>query len=496
MENPELVLAKRQELELLSQKLKLMKSFGLSFYRPHEKQDAFHRAAGYKHRLWESGNRSGKSTGGVAEDCSFLLGYRPFYSESDPARTVGIPQGRPLRGLVVCNDWKKVGEVFTSRRGEEGKIWRFLPPGFVKDTKSNHEGVIDKIECENGSLLNFTCVSAWKSNPGSVESVDYDFAHFDEPLPKAMYTGVARGLVDRDGSDWFTLTPKAEPWIHSEFFPARKSKEKLFVVGRKWAQRGSTYDNPHLKAEGRDDWIKSLSRDQVECLIEGIPMQLAGLVYKEFNYDVHVLEKPLRGWNALDQPPPEATIYVAMDVHPQTPHHVMFVALLPHNVSVIYDEIFLACGTAELARLVLAKIANRFCVRIICDPLAFITHPVSGLSMADDFAANGLYVSKASKARSQGILLGKEWLSRPNAFFVSQHCEETVNEFSNHAWDEKANKPRDEDDHAMENFGRLAIERPVWLDQETMKYNAVEPITFNTTDLGELPDLDFNHSEY
>lgn len=493
----ELLALKRKKLELQRKKLDLMQNYGLAYYKPHAKQHAFHSACTrlgpdgkpIRHRLWESGNRSGKSTGGVAEDCSWLMGFRPFYGSNDPARIAGIPQDHPVKLLVITTDWDKVDEIFTSQRGDEGKLWRMLPRGFVKSTKRNHSGAIETVECVNGSILRFDTVKSWSVNPAGLESSDWDAIHVDEPCPKKMYDAAARGLMDRKGCSWFTLTPMEQPWIHAMFFPGRKSKDAISITNSRWGQRGSTRDNPHISEEAIADFVSGLKRDEIECRIDGIPLQLSGLVYKQFDYDRHVLDKPLLGWNSFSQPPQNATIYVAMDVHPQTPHHVMFLAVLPFDISVIYDEIFVHCAPSELARQILAKTAGRFLIRTICDPLAFIQHPETGLSMADTFAANGLYVGKASKARAQGILQGQEWLLRKSGIYVSPECEETISEFANHAWDTRENKPRDEDDHAMENFGRLAIERPRWVDPEQQPVILPDLDFGGSPELGELPDI-------
>lgn len=488
-EDVELILAKRRLAELQARKIGLLKGNGILSYKPYGRQDSFHRAADYKWRLWEAGNRGGKSTGGCAEDISWLLGHRPFYPESDPARYVGIPQGRKLKGLVVCNDWKKVGEVFTSKRGEDGKIWKLIPQGFVKHTTTNSEGVIDLIECTNGSTLHFTTVRSWMTNPGSVESVDHDFVHFDEPLPKAMFKGISRGLIDRAGKGWFTLTPKTEPWIHLMFFPSRRIKDDLVIDGRKWAQKSSTTDNPFLPPEEIEDFKSTLTKDEIDCLIHGIPLALSGLVFKEFDYNKHVLNEPLKGWKSFSEPPASATIYVAIDPHPQTPHHVLFLALLPPNVWVCYDEIFLHCGIKELGRMIKDRIGSHFCPGIICDPLAFIEHPDSRVaSYAEDFFSAGLMIRKASKDRSGGILRARQRLTEPNGFYLSPQLEEMLFEFETHAWDEKQNKPKDENDHAMENFGRLALENPQWLDPESNKSAPVSAIEIDRYDLN-LPDV-------
>lgn len=486
----EILLAKRQLLDDLLKKRDAIKADGLAYYKPHAKQDAFHRAGEFKWRLWEAGNRSGKSTGGVAEDASFLRGYRPFYPVGDPARTAGIPQGRPLIGLVVANDWKKVGEIFTGQRGEQGKLWKFLPPDFIKSTRTNSEGVIDLVECQNGSILNFTTVRAFMSNPMSVESVDNDFVHFDEPLPKDMFVGIKRGLIDRRGKGWFTLTPKTEPWIHYMFFPSRRMKDALVIEGRKWAQRGSMNDNPYLPPEEIVDFKEGLSKDQLACLIDGIPMAMSGLVYKEFDHAKHVLQTPLRGWKGFANPPDNATIYVAIDPHPQTPHHVMFLAVLPYDVPIIYDEIFLHCPIPELAKRINDKVAGKFAIRFICDPAAWLEHPNTHVnSYAQDFAEAGLFLSKASKDRSAGILQGQRRLATPDGIYLSPLLEETIFEFETHCWDTKENKPVDKDDHAMENYGRLCLEKPIYIDQSKPS-TAIDVQTFEKADLGEFQSID------
>jgi hypothetical protein len=120
------------------------------------------------------------------------------------------------------------------------------------------------------------------------------------------------------------------------------------------------------------------------------------------------------------------------------------------------------------------KSVPRFCVRQIADPSVFNSFPVfnakSGkhLTMADEFMDNGIFLSKASKAREHAILETQRVLKykingeRP-LLNVSPYLEETLYEFTHWCWDTKENKPRDERDHAMENLGRLLLEEPKWI---------------------------------
>lgn len=482
---------------LLAKRARLQRNYGLAFFHPHSKQDRFHRAGAFKHRLWESGNRGGKSTSGVAEDSSWLIGERSFYPKTDPARTLGIPQ-HPVKGLVITTDWDKVDEIFTSQRGTEGKLWQMLPRGFVRSTRRNHSGAIELIECNGGSTLRFDTVKSWQTNPQGSESSDWDFIHVDEPCPEGQYKAQSRGLIDRNGKDWFTLTPLTEPWIHDMFFPDRRSKTDYFESGTTWAQRTSTYDNPYLTKEAIADYESSLTDDEKQCRLLGIPLELSGLVFKEFDWDVHVLSQLPVGWTNYNNPPLGYTIYFAIDPHPQTPHHVLFLAVAPTGEWFFYDELYVHCAIDELsqkinARLVVkavdpktkeTKLVSRFCIRQVADPAVFVTFPIlnakSGkhISMADEFMENGIFLSKASKAREFAILETQRALKvrLPQGsplINLSPYLEETLFEFTHWCWD-KENKPRDERDHAMENLGRLILEEPKWFAQESADFEVKE----------------------
>src|ERR1017187_1999234 len=123
----ELLLNRKAQARLLAAKVDAVKRDGLPFYRPHPKQDKFHRSLSKRRGVF-TGNRFGKSHMGMAEDCAWLRGERVWYPTTDPARRSGIPQ-HPVKGLIIANDWDKVQEIFT---GQDGKLWRMLPSGLVK----------------------------------------------------------------------------------------------------------------------------------------------------------------------------------------------------------------------------------------------------------------------------------------------------------------------------------------------------------------------------
>lgn len=424
-----------------------------------------------------AGNRFGKSHMGCAEDCGWVLGERVWYPVGDPCRTAGIPR-HPVKGLVITTDWDKVDEIWTSERGDNpGKLWKFLPSDSVVSKKRNHSGAIETVEIRSQihsgtSLLRFDTVKSFMSNPQGVESSDWDFIHVDEPCPEKMFKGAARGLMDRGGSVWFTLTPLREPWINDFFFPQDTGGNLRDDV---WAIDGTTYDNTTLSPEGIRDFELTLTDDEKQCRLFGIPMHLAGLVYKAFNWDRHVLKDLPLGWTDWMSPPKDWPLYVHIDPHPQTPHAVLFCTVMPTGERVYFHDIFYHTSIAELSEMILDVTTRRGyqMVSVHADPLAFIEHPITETSMATEFLMCGVPVLKATKALAQGILkVNGELKKVPAQIYFTPACNRTLWEIRRYCWDEEADKPVDADDHMMENLYRQELSEPRWLDLKSR----VEPI--------------------
>lgn len=495
---PELYALKRKRLELLQRRVELKASFGLLNYQPHAKQDTFHRSGDKLRRLFRAGNRTGKSTAGCAEDCAWMLGYRPWYPKSDPARTAGIPQGRPRKILTITTDWDKVDEIFTSERGTEGKVRKFIPASMVKSKKRNHSGAIDTMEFRDGSIWKFDTVKSFLANPQGSESSDWDAIHIDEPCPEDMWKAVSRGLVDRGGKAWFTLTPLKEVWINDLFFPnpRKKAKEQHDHVTARMNRENyhvvvaSIYDNPHLSREAIKMYEDSLTMDERECRLFGKPLELVGMIYKQFEADRHILSKPPKGWKDFRTPPPDWPVYFAIDPHPQTPHAVLFCAVSPLGQLFFFEEIFLHCKIPTLCENIHKIVGPNYVPWVLCDPIAFIADPVAEVpNMAYAFAQHGVHVDRATKDPSTGILQVQAALATDNQLYFSPYLEETLFEFDRYCWN-KENKPTDKDDHMMENLYRLILAQPTWVDGKGSSSAPIEDMEIAEADFG-VDDLSF-----
>lgn len=481
----------RRKLALRHERLNLLKRFGLLAYRPHAKQELFHRAANYKRRMVRAGNRFGKSLMGCAEDLAYCYGERVWMPKDDPARKLGIPD-HPVKILVITTDFDVVDSVWTSQRQTPpGKIWQLMPEGFVKKVERNSSGVIDHIFFANGSSITWNTVKSFQNDPLSLESVDWDCIHVDEPCPEAMWKAAARGLIDRNGTAWFTLTPLREMWINDMFFPRRlkDSSDKAIQQGSRWAIQGATRDNTFLTEEAIAEFEATLTKDERECRLKGLPLEMSGLIYKDFDWDRHVLQQVPFGWRSYAEPPRSRvtpaglisgyTVYVAIDPHPQTPHAVLFCAVSPENYKFFWREIFEHTVISHLSSRIIDTYAGYYVADVLCDPLAYINDPITGTNIADEFANNGIVVTKSTKDLSTGILRVQEELRKENNLFFSPELEETLWEIERYVWDEKTNKPVDENDHMMENLYRLILRRPVFIDQATIHNRPVEDMVMD-----------------
>ncbi len=500
----ELMLKKRelqQQKDALLRMKALREAYGIDFYRPHAKQDKFHSAADKTGRYCRTGNRGGKTKCGAAEDVAFCLGYRPWYKAKfdvkdgkgnvvrvhDPEKnledrdliTKGIPQ-RPIKLLLIVTDWDKSKEIFTNNEGSYenwGEYFQLIPKAAIGKINKSRGGHIDRIDIKRPeeygggvSSIYIDTVESYKHAKMSAESSDWDIIHLDEPCPKSMFVAHARGLVDREGKFWINCTPITEMWINDEFSPGdRRNVDKAedgltFFKGTvsRFIITWSIYDNPYNSAKAIADFESFLTREERECRLHGLPLAMAGLVYKEFVWDMHVLADVPKGWTEYNRPPKNYTIRVWWDVHISKHQAVLFFATAPDGTVYVYDEQFYTKYIDDNAKLLLEKIDGYFVASYEIDPNALVDNPVDDTNICDTLATYGLFFNPATKDKTRGIIKTAEKLrerghnSLPTIFF-SPNLAETLFEFTHYVYDLETGKPVDKDDHMMENLYRAIL---------------------------------------
>lgn len=483
-------------LRLQNDHLAMFRDRKLEFFIPQPAQMKFFENADKKRRFVSAGNRWGKSTVGTVELCSWLLGERIFFPKGHKLRRLGIPTNG-VKILLIGADWDKLNEVFTSDElvGEEkGKIFEYLPYQNIVNIERNRSGFVAVITVENvidgqrrRSSVYFDTVKSFIQDPASQESSDWDAIHVDEPIPEKMWKAVSRGLLDRFGSSWWLLTPLAYPWMSA------KAKEESVKFPHLWFKcGGSMNDNLLISQEAKDLYLGSLKGDERMAREQGIPLSHGRLVYPHFNAEIHVAKEVPKGWKNYATPPADYLKCYSIDPHPQTPHAALFGAVSPFEKIHIYDESFLKTSIAELAALVNMRrqVAGHFTYEL-CDPIAWIENPDTGRRWVDTLFQEGLNLTKASKAKTFGIMQANG-LFQPGSkrqIVVHPNCVNFISEIEGYYYN-KENKPVDDDDHMMENFYRLNLHNdfkfiPQEFVTEAKNYKS-EP---DSLDPYDLPDM-------
>lgn len=451
---------KAELLRLQHEKETLRLNRRLWFFRPSPKQLTFFEQALRKRRAGFCGNRFGKSTLGVVEDCCWLIGYRPFFPEGHPLRTLGIPR-HGVKGLVIAEDNDKVKEIFTNNESADrpGKFIEFLPNDWCV-FKKNEKGVIVQINVKSEidgvvreSVVYFDTVQSYKKNPASAESSDWDFIHVDEPIIKGFWTAVSRGLIDRGGSSWWLLTPIKEPWMYNEI----KANAQEDPDGPYWFFEASMDDNPTLAQEDKEMYLRELPEDEREARRLGKPLAHARLVFGHFSKDYHLFDGTLPGWTGAKPPAGKHQVVFAIDIHPQTPHAVLFVSINEKLEIDIYDELFVKATISELSQMVLTRLAGLRVAYGLCEPAAWNRDQGSGICHADTFYACGLDLIPGSKRKEDAIILTQElFKQRKRVVRIHKRCTQLIKELEQHYFD-KDDKPADKDDHLIECLRRIVI---------------------------------------
>lgn len=453
----------------------------LKYYRPHGKQAAFH-AALNRLRLFQGGNRSGKSHAGIAEVVAHFLGYRPWLPKDHPNYWVTLPDGqggrkrmpRASKGLLVGESFGTLTRVQLPKlvgspeNGEPG-----LMPMSALDSKlpwkKNQQGVIERFNGKEGQQL---YLMSYDQDPKQFEGFDIHYAMMDEPPLRRIWKGIWARLTDHMGSAWITSTPLSEPWVHEEL----ASDPNNFVI------YVNTHDNIGfgLTQEGVDDFERGLDADERITRIEGKPAHLTGLVYKSYNRQVHCLKR--------EDFEPSVTYgyWMHVDPHPREPHAAVWMAIRPDDVHIVigairntdpnnlvssfaeqclnYEQKFLGLRSSDVNRLI--------------DPLSKTPSVTQdGITILDEFAEHGLDFIAGSKDRNTAIALVREKLNyskqkgiRPTLYFLDD-LDGVLREMVNYVYDEhktaraaQDNKakpePRKKNDHYIEGIHRIELDSP------------------------------------
>ena len=404
----------------------------------------------YKVFTFTGSNRCGKTTLDIIISICVMLGEFPWNHTPLP-----FAPNIPRRVRYVGQDWEKhIQQVVMPT------LEKWFPKDRPVNTRKNHVGVNAYWQdVKTGSTLE---IMSNNQESKLHEGWAGDLVVYDEPPRRDIRIANARGLVDRRGRELFCMTLLGERWVSAEVIKAKlpdgKPDPTIFNV------HATIEDNIGygITTEGVEQFAKTLTDDEKQARLFGIPSYMSGLIYPMFSFTTHVKER--------FRVPLDWVVDIAIDVHPREKQAVLFIATAPDGRKYLCDEIWEnGDGTAIAEEIIRYIKRNAYRVNdVIIDPLSKGDKNNENTvfdKIQDVLFRYGYGLKVASKDKTAGILQIKSFLKTPNgeaALFVFNDLRRTIFEFEGYMWDEDTQKPQDKDDHMMENLYRLMLLETKW----------------------------------
>jgi hypothetical protein len=410
------------------------------------------------------GNRLGKTVCGVIVSLAVLFGRWPW---SD--KPISFPHKKARKVRYIGSGWEShIKAVVIPAL----KTW--WPRSRPLETKKNNQGV-EAIwrDLATGSTLEIMSTS---QQSDVYEGYEGDLVVYDEPPPRDIRVACARGLIDRNGREFFVATLLKEAWLSREVIKSRlpngEADLSVFNVV------GETYDNLGygLTESGIDQFKKTLRPEEIDARLHGKPSYLSSLVCPRFDRSTHIKE-PFKI-------PLDWLVDISIDWHPSKKFAIVFLATARNNFKYICNEIW-QHGNPKYIGEEIIRVVNQNMYRVhrcIIDPLS-----KSGMDNDNDvftvlsqsLGSHNIGLETASKDKDNGIAMLNTLLwsenEAPQLFFF-KNCIKSVQGIDDWIYDPETFKPSKEDDDFPEAIYRLALLNTEWFPEAIYDVSKQKPM--------------------
>ena len=415
----------------------------------HLKQMAFHKCQ-KKNRWVFGGNRSGKTECGAVEAVYMARGVHPYRQNKDG-----------VFGWVVSLSQQVQRDV------AQAKILHYLNPSWIQDVTmlsgkkdSLKFGVIDQIRIHNvfggSSVIGFkSCDQGREKFQGS----SLDFVWFDEEPPEDIYDECLMRVLDKNGDIFGTMTPlKGLTFIHDKIYLNSGQNPQVWHEFMEWA------DNPFLDKKQVEALSDTLSDDQLDSRRYGHFKENSGLVYPEFDQNVHVLTEPFilpADWQDI----------ISIDPGLNNPLSAHWYAVdYDGNVFVVAehfesgkDVFYHSERIKQISKALGWKTDAQGRYRALIDSAANQKTLASSKSVTELFLESGIAVSpKVNKDMFSGIQRVKQYLKVKDGrakLYIFPCCVNLIRELKTYRWGEGDN-PKKIDDHCLDELRYYLMTKP------------------------------------
>ena len=437
-------------------------------------------------RAFFGSNRAGKTTAGAVETGYHTTGeYPPWWKGHD--------WDRPTIGRIFCSDFAKGAKNIAK------KLKEWLPKeDIIHVGRNNQRAEVEWwIKHRSGGTSYFD-VMTYEQESDLAEGSDQDWVWFDEPPPRAMYIAATRGLVDRDGICYFTLTPLKEPWLFDEIYNSRHNEVYSVICDMRHNLKRMnplTGREIGLKEEAIRRFERRLTEEERETRMHGKFRYLAGRIWKEWERDVHTFDRSkwVVGKDGVlvdGEPPVHWPRMMLIDPHDRNPHALLWVACDETDNYWIYREGWLANAIIEdvvaYIKTVELRARERVGSRVMDPNFGPKRYGNSGLTVRDELEAAGRKLNYSIRfafgddrkeiARKAVASLLKFDIAKPISLFnhpkimVANDLRECIHQVEHYVWDEfksamerdPKEKPRETNSHFPDLLQYFALTKFGW----------------------------------
>jgi len=405
--------------------------------------------------------------------------------------------------------------------------WPYPKQGRIVSYPSNLEGVVgalkewlpgDKYKSKKrGKSYDsfFESNTGWKwdlmtteQDPKEFEGPTLGWVWFDEIPPMSIYKACVSRLR-KGGIIFISATPlEGSGWLYDHIVEAHSDDEDKDLNALAKGQRLNIEAGVeaackqhgirgHLEHEDIQKMTAEYSEDEKQARVYGKFQHLAGLVFKQWSRNVHMIP-------AFQIDRRNYSVYEMLDPHPRNEDAVLWVAINSRGQKFVVDELYVnpLNGIEELAMQIKEKAEKYRIVRRLADPSAFNEDQHTQRSLATDLSKYGLNYIKATKFREAAnkkietelsyIQLPDGSFAKAPGFYVFNTLKRLPWEMEHWRWDEwsgktgdsrdRKEKPIDKDDHMIENLGRCLIQEPVFVPMETFSQRSDEGLELDPFD--------------
>lgn len=414
----------------------------------HEKQMLFHKCP--KRNRWVfGGNRSGKTECGAVECIWLARGIHPF-----------------RKNKKCVNGWVVSVSRQVQREVAQSKILHYLNPDWIVDVcmmegkKEGYEnGIIDYIVIKNLSGLN-SKIYFKSADQGreKFQGASLDFVWFDEEPPEDIYYECLMRVFDKKGDIFGTMTPlKGLTWVYNEIYLNDKNNPEVWCENMTWE------DNPFLDKSEIELLTSTLSESELESRKYGRFMSSGGLVYSEFDENIHVIEPfdvPLSWQDNISIDPglnnPLSAHWYAVDYDGN-------VYVIAEHFEAKKDVVYHAEKIKEISNKLNWHRASNGMISTLIDSAASQRTLAAEKSVVELFYDNGILANpKVDKNLFAGISRVKSYLKNAEGkakLFIFKTCTNLIREFKGYFWG-KGDNPIKKDDHALDELRYYIVSRP------------------------------------